>query len=152
MRFILLLVCVVCAWSQSVKLSDFNYNSKAKTYFRKDLSKNVVKRIYNQLYKNQKIGNKEGRLRVQPKVISGKLTKPNWSSYRGPNVSETVYFQIRIGKKGNPDIIILNSNLPLQAQSLIVSALLKTKFSPGIHSKSGKPVRSWIDLNEYYNN
>jgi len=152
MKFILSMICLSFMLSQNLTTADFTYKSKANAYFRKDVSKNVIKRVYNQLAKKKEMVNKKGRLRTAPSLIGGVVKQPNWTTYNGPTVATNVSFRLRIGKKGKPDIIILKTDAPKEAYKIIINELLKANFNPGISNKKGKPVRSWMSLSEYYKN
>lgn len=133
-----------------VKIAGFRFSKKANAYFRDDVSKDVQKRTTQTILKGQKLGNKSGRLKTKPSPKD--LKDPYWADYFGEKtISGKIKFNIRVGKNGKADIIVIKKGISKEANTIAAKYISESTFFPGIHAKKNKPVRSWLSLNKSYN-
>ena len=141
---------MVASKTMPVSIAGFRYSKKADAFFRNDVSKDVQKRTTQVILKGQKLGNKAGRLKVKPSPKN--LKDPYWADYFGEKtISGKIQFNIRVGKNGKADIIVIKKGISKEANTIASKYISESTFYPGIHAKKNKPVRSWLSLNKTYN-
>lgn len=141
---------IVASKKVPTSIKGYVYNASVNVFFRKDISKTVRKRIVSSIKKGKKLKNKQGRLKTNP--TPNQLKEPYWADYFGETpVSGSVMFNLRIDKKGTPDIIVIEEGINPEANTIAAKYLSESTFKPGIHAKKNIPVRSWIKIKKTYN-
>jgi hypothetical protein len=128
-------------------INGFRYVKEINTYFKNTISKKVEQRIYNSIKRSKEIKDDKSRFTRQVSALSSQFKYPFWSDYFGDEaVNGSIRLNIRVGKDGLPEIIIVESGIQPDVDRIFVEHATRFPFQPAIHKKSKKPVRAWIKI------
>lgn len=128
-------------------INGFRYVKDINAYFKSTVSEKVEQRIYNNIKRGNENKDDRSRFSRQVAALSDQFKYPFWSDYFGDEtVQGSIRLNIRVGKDGLADIIIVESGIKDDVDRIFVDHASRFPFKPAIHKKSKKPVRAWIKI------
>lgn len=126
-------------------IRSFKYVPSVNAYFRNDVIKSAQDRIISKIKGNKALKDDKSRFSRQVEPKASEFVNPIWSEYFGDKrITGTYQLNIRVGKDGTPDVIVVKKGISKEADRVFVKYVSKYPFYPAIHKKSKKPVRAWF--------